>query len=305
MPGSRTLQIVSLPSRDASFREHALGVAARLPADLDGPGCLRWFLEELRQRYPSAVVRVEGADPSATEATEAVWYVTDRPRPFRIDTSILVPLPRPEAFDVYVERVEEWQTSVQLARLDAGPGLVGREYAATYGFLGLRLTGAFRILAADPPLRVAVEAEGSGITVWYVTRFLEDGESTRVAVHGDYELPDTIIARMVDRLGLERAIGRDVERANESYRRLCLMAAVERDTIRATVGETGDGEWARVLARFEAAQARYRGLLGVEDDGAGLAEAEAALLEARGAIEAVKRAGRWSNLRPGDLPDGS
>ena len=50
------------------------------------------------------------------------------------------------------------------------------------------------------------------------------GGST-VTVRGDYELPDTMLARMADRLGMERAIARDIDRANDAYRRLCEAVA--------------------------------------------------------------------------------
>ena len=38
---------------------------------------------------------------------------------------------------------------------------------------------------------------------------------------GDYDLPNALLARIADRLGMERAIARDIDRANEAYRRLC------------------------------------------------------------------------------------
>src|SRR6185369_10743923 len=102
-----------------------------------------------------------------------------------------------------------------------GQSGVGAAYEATYSFMGRRYAGQFRIVAADPGRSVSIEAKGSGIAVWYVTSFHPDGDGTRVHVKGDYEVPDNFLARIADRLILERAIGRDIDRANESYRRMC------------------------------------------------------------------------------------
>ena len=48
-----------------------------------------------------------------------------------------------------------------------------------------------------------------------------------MSVKGDYDLPDNVIARIADRLGLERAIRRDIDRANESYVLACRAIAEE------------------------------------------------------------------------------
>jgi hypothetical protein len=46
-----------------------------------------------------------------------------------------------------------------------------------------------------------------------------------VTVQGDYDLPSSILTKIADRLHLERAIGRDIERANAAYVRLCATLA--------------------------------------------------------------------------------
>ena len=81
--------------------------------------------------------------------------------------------------------------------------------------------GAAPVLAADPPQSISLEAGGSGISVAYTTTFEADGDGTIVHVLGNYSLPNHLLARVADRLLLERAINRDIERANHSYRRLC------------------------------------------------------------------------------------
>ena len=220
------VRIIATPRSDDAFAAGAQRIAARIPADLAGEAALRWYEAELRRAFPDASVH-EQEELARNEGDPPVWYASNRPRAFRIDSSVEVPLPPRDAYVVYVERVVEWQNAVRL-RAPVPPGsLVGREYAATYAFLGRTFGGTFRVLAADPPRTVTVQAVGSGISMWYEAGFepSADGSATLVTVRGDYELPVSALARVADRLGLERAIDRDIERANASFRRLCEAVA--------------------------------------------------------------------------------
>lgn len=220
---SKSPRIVTIPTRDTVFGADARRIALRIPDDLDAAEAGRaWYEAELRRTYPNATVRPQ-EELARTDNSETVWYVTNRAPYFRIDTSVEVPLPQAMAYRVYVERMTEWQTAVGLTPLRTTPEIVGNEYQARYDFLGHSYLGRFRIIAAEPPENVSLEADGSGITVWYVTRFARGraSDSTLVSVKGDYRLPDNLLARIADRLFLERAIARDIQRANETYRALC------------------------------------------------------------------------------------
>ncbi len=221
-------RLVCVPSTDLTLAAEARRVASRIPAGVSSGEALAWFARELRRTYPTAVVRPQD-ELARVPGDVPVWYVTRRDRQFRIDTSVWVPLAPEDAYRLYVERVPEWQTAVSLKLRRATPDLVGTEYHATYEFLGRHYAGAFRVLAADPGRSVSFEAKGSGITVWYVTSFRPEHGGTRVAVQGDYDLPDTLLARVADRLGIERAIARDIARANETYREMCLREASSQD----------------------------------------------------------------------------
>lgn len=217
-------RIVCIPSSDAAFAADVHMVAERIPGGLEPGEALAWFTTQLHQLLPTATVREQ--DPLARpKGGPVVWYVTRRRLHFRIDTQVWVPLPPAMAFRVYVERVTEWQTAVNLRPRHENQPVVGAEYDATYSFFGRQVSGVLRILAADPGRSVSVQAEGSGISVWYVTSFGPDGDGTAARVRGDYELPDNILGRIADRLGVERAIGRDIDRANQSYQRLCIAIA--------------------------------------------------------------------------------
>jgi hypothetical protein len=217
------VRLVCSPSTDAAFARDAAAVAARIPADLELDEARAWFETALQAAYPTAVVR-EQDELARTDELVIVWYVTKRNLRSRIDTSILVPVPLELAWSTYVHRVCEWQIAVQLTPITVTPDGAGSEYEACYSFLGRTIRGRFRVLTTDPPSSVACEAEGMGLSVWYTTRFSAEGDGTRVHVVGDYDLPDGLVPRIADRLGLERAISHDIDRANASYRELCIRS---------------------------------------------------------------------------------
>jgi Polyketide cyclase / dehydrase and lipid transport len=233
-----TVRLVCIPTKDAAFALDAARIAERIPDALGGEAAMAWFCAALRHSYPSAEVHAQD-DLARSDGDDPVWYVTKRERHFRIDAAVVVALSPRDAFDVYVDRVVEWQTAVRLEPRRVTDELVGREYAACYPFPGRQLEGRFRVLAADPPHSVAMEAAGSGIAVWYETAFHPDPQGTRVEVKGDYELPAQILTRVADRLGLERAIARDIDRANETFRRLCALVAASSATSSAATSIAG------------------------------------------------------------------
>ena len=221
---SSPARIVCIPSSDAAFAADVQEVADRIPGALAPADALAWVAVALHRVLPPTVVREQHV-LARVAGSPPVWYVSRRRRHFRIDTDLLVPLPEMEAYRLYVERVAEWQTAVSLKPKRAGAPTVGAEWEATYSFMGFKYTGFFRILAADPGRSVSIEAAGSGITVWYVTSFRAEADGTRVRVRGDYELPENFLAKIADRLVVERAIGRDIASANESYKAMCAAAA--------------------------------------------------------------------------------
>ena len=214
-------EIIASPKTDHDFVTAARAVAARIPDGLSARDSIAWYEATLRGAYPNVVVREQEALARSEGAIYPVWYASNRPKPFRIATSFDVDVSLDDAFEVYVDRVTEWQTAVALVPRDGTPPLLGRTYDATYRFLGISYTGSLRIRDADPPRSVTYEASGSGITVWYTTTFAALDDRTSITVQGDYDLPSSLLTKIADRLHLERAIGRDIERANEAFARLC------------------------------------------------------------------------------------
>lgn len=222
------LRVVTVSKRDERFEALAQGLAERIPRDLGlGEKALAWYADELRRTYPHAVVHAQD-ELARTEPDTTIWYAHNGGPIFRIDTGVDVPLALERAYAVYVERVVEWQTAVRLSDVRRTPDLVGSEYAARFDLLGHSYTGRFLVTDADPPNSVSLEASGSGISVWYVTSFAATGPgTTHMTVRGDYRLPDTLLARIADRLFLERTIAREIDRANRAYRSICeAIAAV-------------------------------------------------------------------------------
>lgn len=230
--GSRP-RLICIPSADGTFAEHANAVLERLPAQAE-PATIadvEAFALQLRRSYPTAVVRErhELADMWPEDAT--VWYVIKRAFASRIAATIDIPMDVAQVFQVYVERMPEWQISVQLRPLTTAAGSVGVDYEAMYEFMGRTLRGRLRIVDASPPRAVRVEAEGTGVSVWYVTTFHATPEGTRVEVAGDYSLPSPLIPAAVERLVVEKRIGRDIERAHIALRELCLGNAADHATV--------------------------------------------------------------------------
>jgi hypothetical protein len=220
-------EIIASPKTDTAFVTEARAVAARIPEGFSARDSLAWYEATLRAVFPNAVVREQESLARSEGALYPVWYASNRPKPFRIATSFAVDVSLDDAFEAYVDRVTEWQTAVALVPRVGTPSLVGRTYDATYRFLGISYTGSLRVRDADPPRSVTYEASGSGITVWYTTTFASLDDRTAVTVQGDYDLPTSLLTKIADRLHLERAIGRDIERANATYVELCEALAGE------------------------------------------------------------------------------
>jgi Polyketide cyclase / dehydrase and lipid transport len=218
----KPVRLVTVPASDDAFARDARAAAARIPPSLAHDDAIAWFETELRGRYPTAVVRAQVDLAKPHPDIGALWYVFRREYRSRISKSVHVPLRVDETFALYVDRVVEWQSAVELKPLQRSGHLVGDEYSATYRLLGQEFHGSFRIVDADPPRSLTTEAGGSGIRVWYVTRFAAEPDGgTRVTVEGDYDLPEGIVPRIADRLFIERAIDRDIEGAHATFASLC------------------------------------------------------------------------------------
>jgi len=221
------LRLVTIPSNDTAFAAFAQTVLEELPPDLSPHQALEGFQRALQTRFPGAVVRPREQLADVTSGTETVWYATNRAYRSRIVATLDVPAPRDLVFRIYVQRVMEWQTAVQLTPRHLLPNLVGSEWNATWTFLGRRLSGLFRLIEADPPHSVRFEASGMGIRVWYDTSFTSSRGGTVVRVVGDYDVPDGFVPKLVDRLFMERGIQRQIDNAHDAFVALCVQAMAE------------------------------------------------------------------------------
>ncbi|HET7028054.1 MAG TPA: SRPBCC family protein [Candidatus Limnocylindrales bacterium] len=220
-------RLVCIPSTDAEFAADATALLARLFDAAHDEAFVRAELERrLRASYPGAVVRPQEPLARMAESDELIWYATKRTYQFRIAASFDVSAPPDVAFGVYIDRFPEWQRAVSLRPIEPTRRLVGREFAATYMLFGMAFEGRFRVIDADPPRSVRVEAVGSGgIRVWYITSFEPSGNGTHLDVLGDYDVPPILFPRL-QRLVLERVIGRDIDRAHADLRELCAREAI-------------------------------------------------------------------------------
>jgi hypothetical protein len=217
------IQLVCIPSSDTAFAAHAGELLLRVPAFLTPVAAAEDLQRRLQELYPGAVVRPREALADVGTDHQIVWYVTNRDYRSRIAASIEVRAPRDLVFDAYVMRIPEWQTAVRLREVRLTPALIGSEWTATWEFLGRKLDGVFRLTEVDPPLAVRFEASGMGVRVWYDTSFTPTATGTTVRVVGDYDVPDGILPKIVDRLFIERGIQRQIDNAHAALAELCRL----------------------------------------------------------------------------------
>ncbi len=178
----------------------------------------------IRERFANATVRPREELARAHPDEPRVWYVARGRERFRLRASVWIAAPREDIFRVYVDpsTLDKWQGVARVRAHDRSRTIVGTSWEAEYEILRIRLAGTFRIVQADVPLRIRVEATGPlRSRLWYVTRFEEKDGGTRVDVEGDYELPFELLSRVPSRLFAEREIERVVAASHERLKALC------------------------------------------------------------------------------------
>jgi Polyketide cyclase / dehydrase and lipid transport len=215
------IRLVCIPSSDIDFAGYARAALAALQPAASRDALRTTFEKRLRERYPAATVRPQEGLATLGPREGTVWYVSNRPFQSRITASMEVPAPQELVYHIYVERWPEWQTGVELRLRGPRTPLIGREYSATYKIVGRTFEGIFRIVDADPPRSVRVEAIGvGGIRVWYATTFRPSARGTAVEVLGDFDVPAALLPGL-QRLVLERLINVDIERSHAALADLC------------------------------------------------------------------------------------
>lgn len=109
----------------------------------------------------------------------------------RLDESIETPLPIDEAFAFIADfaNARHWDPGVATSeRIDAGPVGPGARYR-----LGVRMRGRvapmeYRISTYEPPRRVILTGEGSGVSAVDEIRFAPAGTGTRIDYTADIRL---------------------------------------------------------------------------------------------------------------------
>ena len=221
---NRRPRLVCIPSTDSEFAGFVNDRFSEIAGALQGDDEVRERLESLiRRRYPTSVVRPR--DPLAEIGldTSSVWYVTRSPYRSRLAATIEIAAPVELVFGLYIqpERIPEWQTAVHVTPLVSVPDLIGNEYLARYKIVGQLVQGRFRVVDAERPTYLRMEAHGLGIRLWYASTFTRTSIGTRLDVEVDYDVPPNALAQLADRLFIERAVQRDVDYAHQNLKALC------------------------------------------------------------------------------------
>ena len=217
--------LVFVPSDDVAFAS-LVGEMAEEPDTAVALDALdhRELQKRIRRRYPNATVRPREELARAHPDEPMVWYVARGREPSRLRASVWIATPRDDVFRVYVDptRIDLWQNVARVRAQEPPPTIVGTSWEAEYQILRIRLAGTFRIVQAEVPVSVRVEAWGPlRSRLWYVTRFEERDGGTLVDVEGDYDLPFELLTRVPSRLFAEREIERLVAASHERLKALC------------------------------------------------------------------------------------
>jgi hypothetical protein len=215
-----TPRLVITPSSDTVFAAAVRAAAAELPAGLTPERARAELEQRLRQRYPGAVVRPREDLAGLGLSDEPVWYVTRRRYGSRIASKVEIAAPPELVFATYVERFAEWNVGMKIEATEWRPAIAGTRYSASFELFGRVLQGELRIVEADPPHSIRVEARGvGGIRVWYVADFIATATGTLVEVLGDFDLPRRVLPG--SGVAFEQVIARQIERSHVSLRAMC------------------------------------------------------------------------------------
>lgn len=222
--------LVLVPSDDAEFAEH-VAVLVGTPDGPEWPAGLQAgeLQRRIRQQFPNATVRPRHVLARLLPEDAPIWYVSKGRERFRLRAAVQIEAPREDVFRIYVDpgRIDQWQVVARARPLASSAAVVGNAWEAEFEILRARLGGTFRIVEADSPARIRVEAHGPlRSRLWYVSRFYERDGGTLLEVEGDYELPFEWLTRVPSRLVAEREIERTVARSHDRLKALCESSRV-------------------------------------------------------------------------------
>jgi uncharacterized protein YndB with AHSA1/START domain len=224
MSGSRP-NVVFVPSDDAALAEHvrALVLEPDVAELLDRHDHAQ-LQKRLRERFPNGTVRPREELAQVRPDDPPVWYVSRGRERFRLHASVRIAVPREDVYRIYVDpdKIHLWQGVARIRPIHKSDQTVGNSWEAEYEILRIRLAGTFRIVKAEPPGSVRVEALGPlRSRLWYEVTFTEKEAGTLIQVEGDYELPLELLTRVPSRLFAEREIERVVSRSHVRLKELC------------------------------------------------------------------------------------
>jgi hypothetical protein len=238
--------LVFVPSDDDAF----VGLVGEMAEEPDIAAALerldhRELQTRIREHFPKATVRPREELARVHPDEPPVWYVARGRERFRLRASVWIATPREDVFRVYVDptNIDLWQGVARVRAEAPSPTIVGTSWEAEYEILRIRLAGTFRIVQAEVPARIRVEALGPlRSRLWYVTRFEEKDGGTLVDVEGDYELPFELLTRVPSRLFAEREIERVVAASHERLKALCESTFGDLDPAREASPLEADGD---------------------------------------------------------------
>ena len=130
----------------------------------------------------------------------------------RVEKSATVPARPEEVFDYVSVRENAPKFVPNLSVSDIrGPDGLGQKWAWEYRMIGVPVRGEAEMVRFDAPRSHTFTTTGMVPGAWTYA-VAPDGGGSRVTVTIDYELPDTVLARIADKVAIHRTNESQVEK---------------------------------------------------------------------------------------------
>ena len=138
----------------------------------------------------------------------------------KINSSILINKPIEEDFDyaaspyngpAFIPNLSE-NTNIR----PEVPG-VGQKFEWRFNLLGVDITGTAEVAEFQRPNLVVMKTEGGTNSTW-TYKFEEENSGTRVSVEVEYDLPDSVLERLTNKLVVDKVNQRSCDQMLENLK---------------------------------------------------------------------------------------
>ncbi len=137
--------------------------------------------------------------------------------------SIEINAPTEAVFDVIAnqpERMPEWWPPLEeQERVTPPPTQVGSVSRYVYNMMGVKIKGEHEVIELEPNARLVVQTK-SGLDSTFTYTMQPQGAGTLLTVEVEYNLPGSILGKMLNKLAVEGKNERDLEEGLNNLKRM-------------------------------------------------------------------------------------